>query len=241
VHNFRIFPALDILNGRAVRLTQGDYAQVTDYGDPLDLARRWKDAGTRWLHLVDLDGAKEGFPANRTLVEKIVAATGLHIQLGGGIRNSETIERWIESGVERVILGTVAQTDPAVVGSAVVRFGADAVVVSVDTRGGKVATEGWTEQTGQDALTLIRDMQALGVRRFIYTDIAKDGMLAEPDYAAIKALQDAAGTPLIVAGSVGGAEICRNLAALGAAGGIVGKALYENQVDLPALLREFPQ
>jgi len=241
VNKFHIFPALDILDGQAVRLTQGDYGQSTVYGNPLNLARQWAEQGTKWLHLVDLNGAREGRSINRTLVEKIIATTGLRIQLGGGIRTLPAIESWLESGVERVILGTVAQHDPTVVKSAVVRFGADAVVVSVDTRHGKIATEGWTEQSGQTADLLISDMKALGVRHFIYTDITKDGMLGEPDYAAIKTLQDQTQTQLIIAGSVASEKTCHSLAALGCAGGIVGKALYENQVNLTDLLREFPK
>ena len=184
-----IFPAIDIINGQCVRLTQGNYETRTVYSNnPLDVALRWQEQGGTWLHVVDLDGAKRGEVVNGELMKRIVAITGLNVQVGGGIRNIATVRSWLDSGVSRVILGTVAVTNPQMVEDVIEQFGPERVVVGVDAKGSNVATKGWLETSGRQVKEVVDDLTRRGARTFIYTDISRDGMMGEPNFEAIQQL-----------------------------------------------------
>ena len=228
-----VIPAIDLRDGRCVRLYQGDYAKETVYSDdPVEVALRWQEAGAVRLHVVDLDGAARGEPANLEIMASIAGSTRMPIQLGGGIRSVETIDRAIAMGAGRVVLGTSAVGDPGLVETACDRFGPEAIVVGVDARDGLVATRGWLESSGVAAIDLVRQMTSLGVTRFVYTDIARDGTMTEPNFQAIEDLMKATGAVVIASGGVSTLEHLGRLARLGVDGAIVGKALYEGAIDL---------
>ncbi len=232
----RLYPAIDIRGGRAVRLLRGDYRQETGYDDdPLDAARRWVESGAVALHVVDLDGARSGAPANLPIVARIVAALEAAVQFGGGLRDEAAVEAALASGVERVVLGTRAQRDPAFIGALVEAHGADRVVVAVDGHGGKVAVEGWERATGTPVSALVGELAALGVTRFVYTPIEVDGTLSGPGVEGLASVAAACAdgaAELIYSGGVGSLEDLRTLAELklpALAGVIVGRALYERR------------
>ncbi len=233
-----ILPAIDIKDGRCVRLYQGDYAQVTTYDtDPVQVALRWQDAGASWLHIVDLDGAAQGSPANADLIGRIRAATTLHIEVGGGMRSLAHIEQIFGLGVDRVILGTVAITNPGLLQDALTRWG-EQIVVGLDARDGWVAISGWRETSKVKAVTLASELCQAGVRRFVYTDIARDGALTGPNLPALKEMQQAISCALIASGGVKSLANLQALASLGVEGAIVGKAIYTGDVDLAVAIRE---
>lgn len=226
-----ILPAVDIRGGRAVRLVQGDYEREKVFdGNPAAAAQRWIDEGARRLHIVDLDGAREGGPANAEAVERIVDLDA-PIQVGGGVRSLSAVGRYLEMGVERVIVGSAAVKHPDLL-AGLVELHPDSTIVSIDARDGRVAIEGWIETTDRDAAGLAAEMAAMGVRRFIYTDIASDGMLGGHNVAAFAAVAEAAGRPVIAAGGISSAGQIRELRAAGAAGAILGRALYEGALSL---------
>ena len=233
-----ILPAIDLKDGKCVRLFQGDYAQVTVFSDdPAEVGRRWRDEGAQYLHLVDLDGAKAGHPVNLAVVEQIKTASGLPVELGGGIRDEATIANLLERGVDRVILGTAVVRDPAYAAQLCQKYG-ERVVIGIDARNGLVAIEGWTETTNVTASQLASELARQGAARFIYTDISRDGTLTEPNYAAFQEFVTAAeGKPVIASGGVARAEQVERLAALGAEGVIIGRALYTGDVKLSDLLK----
>jgi phosphoribosylformimino-5-aminoimidazole carboxamide ribotide isomerase len=237
-----ILPAIDIKGGQCVRLYQGDYAQVTTYdADPVSAAHRWQEAGASWLHVVDLDGAASGQPINDELIARLCAATTLHVEVGGGMRSLAHIERMLDTGVERVILGTVALTDRALLEAALERWG-ERIAVGLDARNGQVAISGWRETSRVQATALAKELSDLGVRRFIYTDIARDGALRGPNLAALAEMQraiDGTGAMLIASGGVSSLADLRAIAALGVEGTIVGKAIYTGDVDLAEAIAEF--
>ncbi len=229
------YPAIDIRDGRAVRLAQGDYDRETAYDDdPVDAALRWQSGGARWLHVVDLDGAREGEPRNLDQVQRIVTAIDGQVQLGGGLRDSGKVEEAISAGVERVVLGTAAIDDPDFV-SAVVAAHPDRIVVSVDARSGKVARQGWTEATETGPAELIAALCERGVQRFVYTPVEADGLMDGPvldDLEAVAEAADAGGAVVTYSGGIGSVEDLRKLAGLGIpalTGVIVGRALYEGR------------
>jgi phosphoribosylformimino-5-aminoimidazole carboxamide ribotide isomerase len=227
-----IFPAIDILDGRAVRLMQGRLDAVTVYNErPVDQARQFIDAGAEWIHVVDLDGAVLGTPANIDLVHRI-AALGVPVQTGGGIRSMDTIERMFDAGVRRVVLGTALVREPGLVAEACDRY--DGIVAGIDARDGKVAIEGWREGTDHGVLDLIRELELLGVKRLAYTDISKDGMQTGVNYGAYRALVSQIDIPVVASGGVSTLDDIRDLVTLGAQleGVIVGRALYENSFTL---------
>jgi phosphoribosylformimino-5-aminoimidazole carboxamide ribotide isomerase len=233
-----ILPAIDIKDGHCVRLYQGDYAQVTTYDrDPVQVARRWQEAGARWLHVVDLDGAAQGRPVNAELIGRIRAATTLHIEVGGGMRSLEHIEQILNLGVDRVILGTIALTDRTLLQNALSRWH-ERIVVGIDARDGWVAISGWRETSRVMATTLAAELSAAGVQRFIYTDIARDSTLSGPNLNALAEMQCAVTCPLIASGGVSSLADLRALAALGVEGAIVGKAIYTGDVDLATAICE---
>ncbi|PHX85974.1 MAG: 1-(5-phosphoribosyl)-5-[(5-phosphoribosylamino)methylideneamino]imidazole-4-carboxamide isomerase [Opitutia bacterium] len=235
-----IYPAIDIRGGRAVRLLQGRADQETVYAEqPAGVAAEFKAAGSAWVHVVDLDGAFSGEPQNLAAVQGIVA-TGLKVELGGGMRSRETVERVLGFGVSRVVIGTRAAESERFVGELVQQFGAK-IAVGIDAKDGKVAVKGWVDTTGTGALEMAKRMNGLGVRTIIYTDIGTDGMLTGPNFAAQEAMLNTGNFNVIASGGVSRredvvklAELSRRYANLD--GVIVGKALYEKRVELPDLL-----
>ena len=232
-----LYPAIDILGGKAVRLTQGDFEQRTEYDtDPLEAARRWVDAGARWLHVVDLDGARSGQPANLAHLERIAGGVGVPVQVGGGLRTAAAVTAAVDAGATRVILGTAAFDDVDFLDLAVAEHG-DRVVVSIDARDGKLAAAGWLRQTSipvQDAITRMTDR---GVRRFVYSSIERDGALGGPDLDGTRAVADTVHGTFIYSGGVSGLEDLEALTRLrqvNLVGVIVGKALYEGRFEVGA-------
>jgi phosphoribosylformimino-5-aminoimidazole carboxamide ribotide isomerase len=234
---FELIPAIDLLGGKCVRLTQGDYAAATEYdADPAGVAARFAAHGIARLHVVDLDGAKRGEPVNTAAVRKILAAAkGVPVELGGGIRTLAGIETWLSLGASRAILGTAALRDPGLVRDAAKRF-PGCIGVGIDARGGKVAVQGWLETSETDALALARRFEDAGVAALVYTDIARDGTGAGVNLAETVALARAVAIPVIASGGVGSLDDVRAARASGVAGLIVGRALYTGAVDLRAAL-----
>jgi phosphoribosylformimino-5-aminoimidazole carboxamide ribotide isomerase len=230
-----LYPALDILDGRVVRLIQGDFDQRTEYAaEPLAAALTWLAAGAERLHVVDLDGARAGAPVNLGAVTQIAAETGLPVQLGGGLRSAEAIAAAFAAGASRVVLGTAAFADEALLGAAVAEHG-DSLVVSIDVRGGMVSTAGWTQTGSLAAVDAARELTARGVRSFVYTDVDRDGMLGGLNLEAIVRVSDAVDGELIYSGGIGSLDDLRALAALRhprLAGVIAGKALYEERFTI---------
>ena len=234
-----IIPAVDIRGGKCVRLYQGDYNQETVFDeDPATVALNWYSQGARWLHVVDLDGAVAGEPQNMDIVEEIIKQSGMLIELGGGIRQEEVVERLLRQGVNRIILGTVAIENRELVEKLCQQFG-EAIAVSLDARDGKIAIHGWQKDTVFEVLQLSREMVDAGVRRFIYTDIRKDGTLTEPNFGMINRLLAEANVPVIAAGGISKMEHLRRLKELGVEGAIIGKALYTGDIDLGEAIINF--
>jgi phosphoribosylformimino-5-aminoimidazole carboxamide ribotide isomerase len=229
-----VIPAIDLRGGRCVRLLQGDFARETVYGDdPVQMALRWQEAGAAMLHIVDLDGARAGYPAQAAIVAAIAAALAIPVQLGGGMRTLEHIAGAFDAGVARVVLGTAAIEDRDLLAAALDCWGAERIVLGIDARGGMVATRGWIETTAVRATDLARDLATLGLRRVVYTDIGRDGTLHEPNYAALAELAAAGDFAVIASGGVARREHLAALAALpGVEAAIVGRALYTGDVVL---------
>ncbi len=227
-----IVPAIDIRGGRCVRLYQGDFGRETVFADdPVEVAGRWQDEGAPRLHVVDLDGAREGWPVNAELVRRIVAAARVPVQVGGGLRDRPSIERYLETGADRVVMGTAAVKDRALLAETLAEH-RQRVVVAVDARVGVVAIEGWQEETHLAAVELISDLTDLGVVRFIYTDALRDGTLQGPNFPAIEGLMAKASVPIMYAGGVSSIGDLTRLASLGLEGAVIGKALYTKALDL---------
>ena len=228
-----IIPAIDIREGRCVRLYQGDYRRQTTYGkDPVEIALRWRSQGARWLHIVDLAGAAAGEVRSLPLVEAMVRESGLSVEFGGGVRKMKMVEELLRKGVSRVILGTAAIENPAMVKKLCRRFGG-VIAVSLDAREGKVSTHGWRKDTAVDALQLAREMLDIGVSRFIFTDIKKDGTLTEPNFEMVERLVKGVNVPVVAAGGISRLEHLERLKKLGVEGAIIGKALYTGDINLP--------
>ena len=234
-----LYPAIDLKDGQAVRLVRGDMDQATVFNDdPAAQARAFVEAGCEWLHLVDLNGAFEGAPVNAAPVEAILAATAVPAQLGGGIRDMKTIESWLSKGLARVILGTVAVENPALVREAAKAFPGQ-VAVGIDARGGKVATKGWAEETDVEVTDLARSFEDAGVAAIIYTDINRDGAMQGPNIEATAALANAVSIPVIASGGVSSIDDLTALRNCGAPlnGAISGRALYDGAIDLREALK----
>lgn len=231
-----LLPAIDLHQGQCVRLLRGNYdtAQVVA-ADPVETARAFEEQGAGWLHVVDLDGAKEGAPKNAELIAQVVERTGLQVEVGGGIRNMATVDRYLELGAARVILGSAALRDPQFVAEAVKRYG-KRVAVGIDALGGKVAAEGWLEQSQVDYLELARRMEDLGVQYLICTDISQDGTLAGPNLTMLDQLNQAVSCHVVASGGVSSLLDIVNLYDLGLYGAIAGKALYTGALDLRAAI-----
>ena len=235
---FQPIPAIDILGGQVVRLTQGDYAcsQVYD-ADPAAAAQKWQAAGARLIHLVDLDGARAGRPVNLESLSKIRAAVTCELELGGGLRTEADVQKVLGLGLNYAILGSVALKDKPLTQKLVEKY-ADKIIIGIDARRGKVATEGWLENSDTDALALIKEMENIGVRKIIYTEITRDGTLRGVDLELYKKLCACTKIEIIASGGVASNEDVRALAAIPGLGGvIIGKALYENKIDLKELFK----
>ncbi len=237
---FEVIPAIDLRGGRCVRLFQGNYDRETAYSaDPAGMARHWQSLGARRLHVVDLDGARSGEQANAAAVQAIVAAVSIPVELGGGVRDLATVERWLAAGVERVFLGTAAVTRPELVGEACATF-PGRVAVSADARDGLIAVRGWEEDSGEDVVDFAHRALAAGACALTYTNIARDGTFGGPDVDGVRRLIEGIGptsAQIILAGGVGSIEDVRAAAGVDGLGGvIVGRALYEGRVDLAQAL-----
>lgn len=235
----QVIPAIDIRGGRCARLFKGDYEQETVFdNDPVDAALRWVDMGARRLHVIDLDGAKDGKRTNAETVRRVVESVDVPVQMGGGIRSTDDACEVLDLGVEMVILGTVAVEDPESVQEAVERFGAQHVCVSVDAKDGLVRTRGWLSETSLTAVDLLNDMAATrDVRNFIYTDTARDGTLSHPNFSAVGEVLRQIEYPVMVAGGIATVEDVVRLGEIGAAGAITGMAIYTGSLDLAEAIR----
>lgn len=232
----KLFPAIDLRGGRVVRLTRGDYDQMTTYfDDPAAVAASFREAGARHLHVVDLDGARDGTPVNFPVIAQIVRQSGLAVQVGGGIRTEARIREYLDLGVARVILGSAAAKDPDWTRQMAERFG-PAIAVGVDVRDGRVAVHGWETLTDLDALDFCRQLEAMGVSTIVYTDISKDGMLQGTNLEIYRRLTAETGLQVIASGGISFTDEIRALRDMGVYGAIVGKALYEGALDLSQAL-----
>jgi phosphoribosylformimino-5-aminoimidazole carboxamide ribotide isomerase len=239
-----VIPAIDLLEGRCVRLYQGDYAQSQVFDEnPVAAARQWVEQGAPRLHLVDLDGAKAGHPVNLSVIEAIVQAVDVPIQVGGGLRDRQSVANLLATGVQRAILGTVAVEQPDLVAQLCQEFPGQ-IVVGIDARNGKVATRGWLETSEVLATELAQRMAQLGAAAIIYTDIHRDGTLQGPNMEALRELANAIAIPVIASGGVSSVSDLLSLLALessGVTGAIVGRAIYTGDVDLKEALRAVGQ
>ena len=227
-----IYPAIDILGGKCVRLTEGDYSQETVYNEsPLDQAKSFEAQGAEWIHIVDLDGAREGSPVNRDLIEDICSKVSCKIQVGGGVRTVRIARRFFERGVDRVVVGSALTFASQTAVAFFDAFG-DGVAAAIDSRNGKVATSGWTETSDLDDVEFAKRMVELGCKCIIHTDIARDGKLQGPGIESVKRMVDELGVMVIASGGVSSLDDLKALKSAGAAGAIVGKAIYEGKVQL---------
>lgn len=232
----KIYPAIDIIDGKCVRLSQGDYARHTIYAEnPVEVALGFEQQGAEFVHVVDLDGAKLGSSQNIALVSSMVSQLAIPLQLGGGIRSIAQIEAVISKGIKRVILGTAAVKDPDFVKEALKSY-PEHVVIGIDARDGWVAIEGWFEITNLKASEFAKKMEHMGAKRIIFTDIAQDGMLQGPNLKSVEAMVKAVGIEIVVAGGISGIQDVKNCKGVGAAGVVIGKALYTGAIRLSEAL-----
>ncbi len=235
-----IFPAIDIKEGKVVRLLQGKFDEVTQYGeDPVDMARHWESKGAQWLHLVDLDGAQTGEIRNLDVIVNIAKTVNIPVQMGGGIRTKEDIEKLINGGVSRVILGTKIVEDRNFL-KEILDIWKEKIAVSLDCHNGMVAQRGWTSTSNLKATEFAKELQGLGLTCLIYTDIARDGMLSGPNFESLKELLETVQIPIIASGGVANLEDIKKLSSLesdGLIGAITGKAIYEGKLDLEEALQ----
>ncbi len=232
-----IYPAIDIKNGACVRLRMGDMDQATEYGEPHEAARRWQQQGAQYLHIVDLDAAFSGTFANREAVRRILETIDIPVQLGGGVRTMADIRERLSMGIARVILGTAALEFPELAAEAAAKY-PGRIVAGIDAKNGNVATRGWAEQTKVNALLLAQEMKSRGIRTAVYTDISRDGMLTGPNADAIRSMAQSSGLEVIASGGMSRIEDVRSVKQAGAAGVIIGKALYEGSIALSDALKE---
>ena len=228
-----VIPAIDIRGGRCVRLFQGDYDRETVFSDsPVDMAARWVSRGAERLHVVDLDGARDGVAPNIDVVARIAASSPVPVQYGGGVRDVDSALRAVEMGVDRVVVGTAAVEDPGLVDVLLRKIGAGALIVSVDARDGRIALDGWTRGSSVDAVDFARKLESTGVDRIVYTDVSRDGTLTEPNFAGVEEIAAATGMNILVAGGVSSVDHVSRLAAVPVEGAIVGSAVYTGAIDL---------
>ncbi|MCC8195386.1 MAG: 1-(5-phosphoribosyl)-5-[(5-phosphoribosylamino)methylideneamino]imidazole-4-carboxamide isomerase [Ruminococcus sp.] len=228
----KIYPAVDILSGKAVRLYKGDYSEKTDYGDPVEAAMRLKELGAEFLHIVDLDGAKSGDTPNLGIISEIARKTGIFVEVGGGIRSIETVEKYLSNGLSRVIIGTAAVTDRDFLCKAVSRY-SDRIAVGADILDGSVRISGWLSDSGITISDFMTNMEAIGVRTVICTDISKDGALKGTNIALYEKLcRDFPAVEIIASGGVTALEEITELKSAGVSGAIIGKAYYTGMIDI---------
>lgn len=227
-----IIPAIDIRNGKCVRLRQGNYSEETIYSDdPLVMAQKWLAEGAQALHIVDLDGAKSGELTNLEVIEKIAQVSKVPVQVGGGIQSAEAIQKLLSVGVSKVIIGTLALEDDILLKKLLNSY-ADQIIVSLDSKNGTLAKRGWLEETDNNLIATAQELEKLGIKNFIYTDVLKDGTLTQPNYEGVKELLNVVSVPLIVAGGISSITGIVQLKLMKVAGAIIGKALYEGRIDI---------
>lgn len=229
----RLFPAIDIKNGQCVRLRQGSFQDILVYSDtPLKIAKEWEACGASFIHIVDLDGALLGHSVNEEVIGQIVKEVSIPVQVGGGIRTIKDIENKLSLGIQRVIIGTKAVKDPGFIKEAITTFGADRIVIGIDAKDGMVAIEGWEKISNYQAVALAMEMKQLGIRKIVYTDISKDGMLQGPNITHTKEMVEATGLDIIASGGISSLKDLERLQEIKVYGAILGKSLYENKIDL---------
>ena len=234
----QLYPAIDMKNGQCVRLRQGAFKDLTIYSDaPEKVAAHWQEKGASFLHLVDLDGALAGYSVNEEVIRRIADTVSIPIEIGGGIRSKEAVERMLDLGVRRVIIGTKAAEHPEFLRDMVRTFGEEAIVAGVDAKDGMVAVEGWEKVSSLTASDLCLTMKEYGVRHIVYTDISRDGMLSGPNVEATRKLTEETGLDIIASGGVSCMEDLKCLHEAGIRGAVIGKALYENRIDLAEAVR----
>ena len=234
-----LIPAVDIRGGKCVRLYQGDYSRETVFAeDPVEMAMKWEQVGSKYLHVVDLDGARDGSLTNSKIIKRICAATSCEVQVGGGIRSVEAALEYVGLGVSKVILGTAVVKDPGIVRSFLSELDSDAIVVSVDSKDGLVSSDGWVNQTSKEPIEFINEIQSVGICRCLYTDIRRDGTLEGPNYGIIKDLVSSVDVKIMVAGGIATISHLRGLDQIGVEAAIVGRAIYTGDLDLEWALNE---
>ena len=234
----QLYPAIDMKNGQCVRLRQGAFKDITIYSDaPEKVAAHWQEKGASFLHLVDLDGALAGYSVNEEVIRRIADTVSIPIEIGGGIRSKEAVERMLDLGVRRVIIGTKAAEHPEFLRDMVRTFGEEAIVAGVDAKDGMVAVEGWEKVSSLTASDLCLTMKEYGIRHIVYTDISRDGMLSGPNVEATRKLTEETGLDIIASGGVSCMEDLKCLHEAGIRGAVIGKALYENRIDLAEAVR----
>ncbi|MGI6710788.1 MAG: 1-(5-phosphoribosyl)-5-[(5-phosphoribosylamino)methylideneamino]imidazole-4-carboxamide isomerase [Bacilli bacterium] len=235
----RIYPAIDLKDGKCVRLVQGDYDKVTVFGDPVEMALKWEKEGASFLHLVDLDGAKAGMSINEEAIKGIIKAIKIPIQLGGGIRTLEDIERLLNLGITRVILGSIAVKNINIVKEAINKWGDEKIVVGVDAKDGFVAIHGWLDKTNLKAIDFCLELEKLGVKYVVYTDIARDGMLSGYNVLSTKEIVDKTSLKIIASGGASSIDDLREIEKINCEGVIIGKALYLEKIALKEAIEMF--
>lgn len=231
-----IFPAIDLIGGKAVRLVKGDYAKVTVYSDdPAAVAKEFERAGAKYLHVVDLEGARDGSTANLDTIKKIIDTTSLFVEVGGGIRSMDTVEKYIEAGADRVIIGTAAVTDPEFLSAAIAKY-PDKIAVGVDIKDGMVAIKGWVEKSELGCFEFCEKLSEMGVETVICTDISKDGLLSGTNLGLYSELSQKFSMNITASGGVSSLDDVRRLAEMKLYGAILGKALYTGAIDLSAAI-----
>ncbi len=227
-----IFPAIDMKDGKCVRLEQGLFDKVTVFGEnPVEMAKKWESEGGEFLHLVDLDGAKDGVPKNLEIIKEICKSINIPIQLGGGIRNKETVKILLDAGVSRVIVGTMAINNMELLKELVTEYG-EKIVVSIDAKDGLVAVDGWVNVSEVDSIDLVRELETIGVKTIVYTDIAKDGMMEGPNFDIYKTLSESTKIDVIASGGVSSIENVEKLKKMNMYGAIIGRALYTGDIKM---------
>lgn len=236
----KLFPVIDVKNGYCVRMRQGQFQDIEVYSHfPAQIAQNWEKLGASFVHIVDLDGALLGHSVNGDIIKEVVSAVSIPVQVGGGIRTIMDIENLLNLGVARVVIGTKAAENPTFVKEAVNTFGSDKILAGIDAKNGMVAIEGWGKMSSYNAVTLAKKMKESGVKTIVYTDIMKDGMLQGPNLEHTKEIIDATGLDIIVSGGISSLKDLESLNEINAYGVLIGKALYENRLDLKIAIELF--
>lgn len=234
---FVIYPAIDIIDGKCVRLSQGDYDKVKIYSDnPVDIAKSFAQAGAKWIHIVDLDAAKSGIPKNHEIISKIALESGLNVQTGGGIRNINTLDKLLDSNIKRAVIGTSAIKDRAFTQAAIKKY-SNKIAIGIDSKNGKVAVDGWTKSSDITDVEFAIIMESIGAQTIIFTDISKDGMLEGPQIHGLREMVNKTSLDIIASGGVSSIDDVLDAKQAGATGIIIGKAIYEGKVDLKECLQ----